>query len=722
MKKVFKIEGMTCANCAQIISKAFNEKSDISADVNFSSSKVTVKYAEDTYSINDLEAIVASVGYKLIVDIDEYDSLSFKKSMKRNLIISIILSIPLLISMLGHLKWFDFIYVPSLFMNGVFQLIVASVIQFYIAKQFYISAYKGLKNKVLGMDLLIVLGTSAAYFYSVFLLYKQLFIEKSMHPEYYFEISSIIITMVLLGNYIEFIAKERTTNALGDLANLVPKKARLLVDGDEKLVETSDIIADNLMIVLANEKIPVDGIIDKGDSSIDESYFTGESLPVSKSVGDSVIGGTINLSERIIVKATSVGEDTVLAQIIRTVEEASNTKPPIQRVADKLSSYFVPIIILIAILNFMIQFFFLGYDFNIVFARTIAILVISCPCALGLATPTSILVGNGLAAKNHILYKGGEFFELANKIDVICFDKTGTLTEGKPNVTDYIGNDEVLQYAFSLEKESTHPISFALIDYCQDKAFIKSDVEKFEVIKGKGIKGIVNGKQIHIGSLNLILDLGLDYSKYYHKYESLVNMAKTTNFIVVDKEIKGLYAVRDDIKSTSKKAIEKIKAKGLIPIMITGDNENVAEAIAKEVGINEYYANTLPNDKSKIIKDLQSQNHIVAFVGDGINDAPALKVSDIGIAMGHGTDIAINSSDVTLMSHNLELVVTAINISQATLKNIYQNFFWAFSYNLVAVPLAAAGFLSMVLAAGAMGFSSIMVVLNALRLKKKKVD
>ncbi len=486
------------------------------------------------------------------------------------------------------------------------------------------------------------------------------------------------------------------------------------------MVDIDEVFLGDYIVVLANEKIPVDGRVVKGKSYIDESMITGESIPVKKDINSNVIGATINLREKIIIEATKIGSDTMLAQIIQTVEEASAAKPPIQRTADKIASYFVPIVVSIAIVNFLVQYFGLGIDFSIAFERTIAILVISCPCALGLATPTSILVGNGKAAQNHILYKGGEFFELANKIEVIAFDKTGTLTIGKPIVTDYIGNNDVLDILYTIEKESNHPISGAVIEYVKDKNAKLLQLSNFETIEGKGIKANINNQEIYVGSIKLVNDLDID-NKYKDDYNKLLNEAKTVNYVIVNNEVEAIYAVRDEIKDTSKLVIAEMKERNLTPYMITGDNKVVANQIAKELGIEHVYSEVLPHEKAKIIEEIQSSGKVVAFVGDGINDAPALKLADIGIAMGHGTDIAIDSSDVTLMSYDLGLVIKAIDMSKATLKNIYQNFGWAFSYNLVAIPLAATGRLSMVVAAAAMAFSSITVVLNALRLKGYKL-
>jgi len=718
VKKSLKVNGMTCAMCAKTITNTFDNYESITANVNVGAGKVIFTYDEAKYSIIDIAEIITQIGYEPIIEETLDDNKKLRLRMRREIYVSVLFSIPLLWAMFSHIHFFDFIYVPELLKDGVFQLIISGVVQFYIGKRFYKVAYHSIKKKVLGMDILVVMGTTSAYLYSIYLLittYGQL----GMHV-YYFEISALIITMVLIGNYIEHIAKERTTDALVELINLGAKEARVIKDGIEHMVDIDEVFLGDHVIVLAKEKIPIDGKIVNGETFIDESMITGESIPIKKEVGSDVIGATINLQEKIVIEATKIGSDTILAQIIETVEEASAHKPPIQRTADKIASYFVPLVVTIALINLFVQFVFMGIDFSVAFERTVAILVISCPCALGLATPTSILVGNGKAAKNHILYKGGEFFELANKIEAVAFDKTGTLTIGKPILTDYVGNMMVLDYLYSLEKESTHPISTAVVEYCRNRDLNVFEVSNFNVLEGKGLHANVNNKSVYIGSLKLINELDLT-NTFEKEYTKLLQEAKTVNFIVIENKIEAIYAVRDEIKRTSKLVIEEMKLRGLIPYMITGDNSVVATQIAKELGIDNIYSEVLPHEKAKIVEKIQSEGKIVAFVGDGINDAPALKIADVGIAMGHGTDIAIDSSDVTLMSYDLGLVIKAIDMSKATIKNIYQNFGWAFSYNLIAIPLAATGRLSMVVAAAAMAFSSITVVLNALRLKRYKL-
>lgn len=719
-KKSMKVNGMTCAMCAKTITNTFDNYEGISANVNVGAGKVIFSYDEEKYTLVDIAKIVTEIGYEPVLEESLDDNKKLRLKMRKEIYIAVFFSVPLLWAMFSHLAFLaDIVYVPELFKDGIFQLVVSGIVQFYIGRRFYIASYHSIRKKVLGMDILVVMGTSSAYLYSMYLLYAQL-TNPVMHPTYYFEISALIITMVLIGNYIEHIAKERTTDALVELVNLGAKEARVLKDGIEKMMDIDEVFLGDHIVVLANEKIPVDGKVIDGKSYVDESMITGESIPVEKEADSLVIGATINLREKITIEATKIGSETMLAKIIETVEEASAAKPPIQRTADKIASFFVPIVVSIAVLNFLVQYFGLGLDFSIAFERTVAILVISCPCALGLATPTSILVGNGKAAQNHILYKGGEFFELANKIEAIAFDKTGTLTVGKPSLTDYVGNEDVLDILYSVEKESTHPISAAVIAYIEDKEVELLKVSNFETIEGKGLKAVVNGKTVYIGSEKLLKDAKVT-NKYQGDYERLLNQAKTVNYVIIDNVVEAVYAVRDEIKDTSKLVIQEMKARNLIPYMITGDNKVVANQIAKELGIDQVYSEVLPHEKAKIVEEIQATGKVVAFVGDGINDAPALKLADVGIAMGHGTDVAIDSSDVTIMSYDLGLVIKAIDMSKATLRNIYQNFGWAFSYNLVAIPLAATGQLSMVIAAGAMAFSSITVVLNALRLKAYKL-
>ncbi len=718
VKKSLRVEGMTCAMCAKTIEKTFEQMDDIKAEAIVSANKVIMTYDEQKYSLEGIAKTIKSLGYMPVLKDNLEDNKKIRNQMKIELIVSIVLSIPLLWAMFSHIQWTSFIQSPSLFTNGYFQLTVAGLIQFGIGRRFYKGAYVSIKKKSLGMDILVVLGTTSAYLYSLYLLIQHEITMSSMHPVYYFEVSALIITMVLIGNFIEHIAKEKTEDALVDLINLGAKEARVIRDGNEEMIDIEEVIVKDHVVVLANEKIPVDGKIISGQTHIDESMITGESMPVYKKANDFAVGGTINLQERIVIEATNLGEDALLSQIIASVEEASARKIPIQRTADRIASLFVPFVVAVAFLNFIVHFFLVGDGFTTSFTTTVAILVISCPCALGLATPTSILVGNGLAAKHQILYKGGEFFEIANKITAVAFDKTGTITKGSFEVTDYIGDLSYLDMIYSIERESTHPISKAVVLYAEEKNANLLPIKQFEVLQGKGLRAMIDGKKVLIGSAKIIDDFEIEIQEYQDIYNQLLEEAKTVNFLIVDCKIVAMYALRDEIKETSKETIAELKRRGITTYLVTGDNKGVAERIAFEVGIDHICCEVLPTEKAEIVEEIQKQNHLVAFVGDGINDAPALKQADIGIAMGGGTDIAIHSSDLTLMNSDLRLVIEAIDLSKATLTNIYQNFLWAFSYNLVAIPLAATGHLSMALAGAAMAFSSIMVVLNALRLKR----
>ena len=720
VKKSLRVEGMTCTMCARTIEKTFEGMDSIKAEALVSANKVIMTYDESLYSLEKIAKIIKGLGYTPILKDNLEDNKRIRRNMKIELIISIVLSIPLLWAMFSHINFTSFIRSPKIFTDGIFQMIVAGLIQFGIGRRFYKGAFMSIKKSNLGMDILVVLGTTSAYLYSLYLLYNQLFVTEVMHPVYYFEVSALIITMVLIGNFIEHIVKEKTEDALVDLINLGAKEARVIRDNQEILIDIDEVVVKDKVVVLANEKIPVDGKIIKGSSHIDESMITGESMPVYKKVNDFAVGGTINLQEKIVIEATNLGEDALLNQIIASVEEASARKIPIQRTADKIAGIFVPLVVFLAVINFIIHYLGLKDSFTYSFTTTIAILVISCPCALGLATPTSILVGNGLAAKNQILYKGGEFFEIANKVTAIAFDKTGTLTNGKFEVTDFIGEEKYIDYIYSIEKESNHPISIAVSEYTLNKGAKTIEIKDFEVIKGKGLRANINGKKVLIGSAKIVDDFEIDINGYQSQYNQLLEEAKTVNFLIVDCEIKAIYALRDEIKTTAIETIKELKSRDIETYLITGDNKGVAKRIGFELGIDHIYCEVLPTEKADIVLEIQEKGHITAFVGDGINDAPALKQADIGISMGAGTDIAINSSDLTLMSNDLNLVIESIDLSKATLKNIYQNFIWAFSYNLVAIPLAATGNLSMALAGAAMAFSSIMVVLNALRLKNYK--
>lgn len=709
IRKTIKVSNITCASCAKSIESYFNGLEEITARVLVTSKKVIFIYNEDLYNIEKIANSLRIIGFYPVLTNKEQEKI--KKRANIDLLIAGILTFPLLWTMFVHLG-VD-IYVPMILMNGYFQWALTTPILFYVGRKFFKASYHQIKNRNLGMDSLVVLGTTSAYIFSIYQTISHSINPESAMAELYFETTAVIIFMVLLGNYFESRVKEKTSDALRGLLSLGAKEARIRVDNTEKMIAVDNVKPNDIMIVLANEKIALDGIIVKGKSYIDEAMITGEPMPSFKEQGDKVIGSTMNTVDTIEVKVTAVGSNTVLANIIKTVENTALIKPKAQRIADKIASMFVPVVVVISLLVFLSWVIWVdgGNPLVIAFAPAIAVLVISCPCALGLATPTSISVASGIAFKEGILYKGGEFFEIANKINAIAFDKTGTLTKGTPELSDFSGDKDTLIFAASLEKHSNHPISKAITSYYKKELL---DVSNFEVMIGKGIKGIINKKQVYVGSLNLVKELNLEVSSF--NYDVYLKQGKTVFFTVIDNIVVNMIAVQDPIKETAIAVIKQLKSLNITPYMITGDQDITARHIANILGIKHVYSEVLPHEKALTVAKIQETGKIVAFVGDGINDAPALKMADVGFAVGNGSDIAIDSSDVTLMTSDLGLVVKAIDLSLATLKNIYVNFFWAFSYNVIMIPLAAIGLLNPSLAGIGMGFSSIMVVLNALSL------
>lgn len=710
-RSTIRVGNITCTQCAKTIETHFQTLQDIEANVLVTSKKVVFNYDEEAYTVERIADELRVIGYHPLLSSEAQEK--EKKRDQIDLIIAAILTFPLLWTMFVHLG--INIYVPMLLMNGWFQLALATPILFYIGRHFFIASYHQIKQKSLGMDTLVVMGTSAAYIFS---LYQTIVHRDHLHmmPDLYFETTAVIIFMVLLGNYFESRVKEKTSDALQSLVRLGAKEARLVKDGKTEEVLIDIIKPGDIIEVLANEKIPLDGIITEGISYVDESMLTGEPMPVSKEIGSKVIGSSMNIVDTIRLEVTAVGSDTILSKIIKTVEDTALIKPKAQRTADKISSWFVPVVVIISLLTFFVWTIFGGGSENIAraFAPAVAVLVISCPCALGLATPTSISVGSGIAFRAGILYKGGEFFELANQIDAIAFDKTGTLTKGQPEVIEILGNPDELIYAASLEKRSNHPIAQSILDV-YDGDF--KDVNDFEVLVGRGIYGVIDGKKVYVGSKKLMQELNLkipfDDQNYLHKGYTIFYVSK-------EEEVIQMIVISDALKSDAKHTIKLLIEKGITPYMITGDQKETANYIAAELGIEHVFYEVLPHEKAEIVEQIRREKSVVAFVGDGINDAPALKMADVGFAVGSGSDIAIDTSDVTLMSTDLKLVIDAIDLSLATLKNIYLNFFWAFAYNVIMIPLAAYGLLNPSLAGIGMGFSSIMVVLNALSLKRFK--
>ncbi|MGX1902343.1 heavy metal translocating P-type ATPase [Thermolongibacillus altinsuensis] len=719
------ITGMTCAACSARIEKALNKMDGVQATVNLATESAVVYYPSGLMTQEMICEKIKKLGYGASVKAGQEAKKAHKEEeineKKRKLILSIFLSLPLLYTMVAHAPWQLPLPMPNVLMNPWFQFLLATPVQFYIGAPFYIGAWKALRNKSANMDVLVALGTSAAYVYSLIESIRSL--QPGYMPHLYYETSAVLITLILVGKWLEAIAKGRTTEAMTKLLSLQAKEATVLRDGKEVKVPIDSVVVGDQLIVKPGEKIPVDGIIIAGQSAVDESMITGESIPVEKKEGDTVIGATINKYGTLTIEATKVGKDTALSRIIQLVEEAQGSKAPIQRLADVVSSYFVPIVVAISVVTFIISYFFVApNDWPRALETAIAVLVIACPCALGLATPTSIMVGTGKAADHGILFKGGEHLEMAHKISAIIFDKTGTITKGTPVVTDWVAaNEHVLSYVYSAEKYSEHPLAEAIVRYAEEQGEMLKEVSEFEAIPGHGVHAIVDGQDVWIGTRKLLNDQGIDYSNYIKELEKFEQQGKTALLIAINGQACGVAALTDALKESAKEAIESLKKRGLSVYMLTGDNIRTAQAIAAQVGITNVFAEVLPEEKANYVKQLQQQGHIVAMVGDGINDAPALAVADVGIAIGTGTDVAIETADVTILGQDLTLIVKAIEMSRQTMKNIRQNLFWALAYNSIGIPVAAAGLLAPWMAGAAMAFSSVSVVLNALRLKRVKL-
>ncbi|WP_080869303.1 heavy metal translocating P-type ATPase [Aneurinibacillus migulanus] len=726
-----QLTGMTCAACANRIEKGLSKMPGVaSASVNFALETAHVEYNPSEVSADDMIRKVEKLGYEASAkDEQTTENADHRqkeiKRQKQKFIVSAILSLPLLWSMVGHFSFTSWIWVPDLFMNPWFQLILATPVQFIIGGQFYIGAYKALRNKSANMDVLVALGTSAAYFYSLYLTLKS--VGSSHHMvEMYYETSAVLITLILLGKLFEALAKGRTSEAIKTLMGLQAKMALVIRAGEETMIPVEEVVVGDTIVVRPGEKIPVDGEIIEGRSSVDESMLTGESIPVEKQVGAHVFGATLNKNGALKIKATKIGKETALAQIIRVVEEAQGSKAPIQRIADKISGVFVPIVVGIALVVFFIWYFWVTPgDFASALEKLIAVLVIACPCALGLATPTSIMAGSGRAAEAGVLFKGGEHLEATHRIDTVVLDKTGTVTKGKPELTDVIveGMEEAefLRLVGSAEKNSEHPLAEAIVNGIQEKEIPIPASDTFEAIPGYGIHTVIEGKQVVIGTRRLMERYNINATHAFAQMDELERKGRTAMLVAIEGRYSGIVAVADTIKETSKEAIARLKQMDIEVIMITGDNRRTAEAIASEVGIDRVLAEVLPEGKAEEVKKLQNDGRKVAMAGDGINDAPALAVADIGIAMGTGTDVAMEAGDITLMRGDLNSIADAVYMSHRTMANIKQNLFWALAYNSLGIPIAAAGFLAPWVAGAAMALSSVSVVLNALRLQRVKL-
>lgn len=749
MNKKFSVTGMTCSACSASVEKAVKKLEGINyVSVNLLTNSMIVDYNEEGIDENNIIEAVISAGYGASVfsknknEIKVSDKIKVEdeiKEMKKRLIISFTFLIPLIYISMGHMMGLP---LPS-FLRGLENAISYGMTQFllalviaYVNRKYYEVGFKTLFKGSPNMDTLIAIGSSAAMIYGIFAIYgmgyglgiQDFELVEKYHMDLYFESAAMILALITLGKYLEKKSKGKTSEAITKLMDLAPKTATVLRNNKELTISIEDFIKDDIVIVKPGESIPVDGVIIEGNSSIDQSAITGESIPVEKNVGDKVIAATINKNGYFKFKAENVGDDTTLAQIISLVEDASSSKAPIAKLADKISGIFVPVVISISIIS-TIVWLLVGKSFEFSLSIGIAVLVISCPCALGLATPVAIMVGTGKGAENGILIKSAEALETAHKIKTVVLDKTGTITEGKPKVTDIIVNsninkNELLKIAASIEKPSEHPLADAIIEKAKKENITLLDVDNFISITGKGIKAEINNKIYYSGNLSLMKENNIDCSNFEKVINNLAQKGKTPLCFSDNSILLGVIAVADIIKPTSKKAIEEFKKMGINIVMLTGDNKNTAEAIRKELNIDKVIAEVLPQDKEKEVRKIQESGKKVAMIGDGINDAPALARADIGIAIGAGTDIAIESADIVLMKNDLLDGVTTIKLSKAVIKNIKENLFWAFFYNAIGIPLAAGVFynilgwkLNPMFGAFAMSLSSVCVVLNALRLK-----
>jgi Cu+-exporting ATPase len=741
-KVTLPIHGMSCASCVKKVEDALNGlEGVIRASVNFATEQATVQYIPRTVSGEDFRKAVKDAGYEVleaervekedIVDRERVAREAEYKKLKRKFITGLILVIP--IFLLGHWKALALsnLFDLSREVNFYLQLMFQTPIQFWVGWQFYVGAWKTAKHKSADMNTLIAVGTSAAYLYSVLAtFFPWLFAAKGLMAEVYFDTAGAIIVLILLGRLLEARAKGQTSEAIKKLIGLQAKTARVVRDGQEADIPVEDVKIGDLVVVRPGDKIPVDGVIRDGYSAIDESMVTGESIPMEKKAGDEVIGATINKTGTFRFKATKVGKDTMLAQIIKMVEEAQGSKPPIARMVDIIASYFVPIVIGIAVITFIVWYFF-GPAPALTYAMLnfVAVLIIACPCALGLATPTSIMVGTGKGAESGVLIRGGEALETAHRLTAIVMDKTGTLTKGEPSVTDIVESDgyereDILRYAASAEKGSEHPLGEAIVNEAKEKNIPLIKPENFNAIAGHGIEATIDGRSLVMGNVKLMKDRRIPLDGLEKKAEELSSQGKTPMFVAIDGNSAGIIAVADTLKENSKDAVDTLHGMGIEVAMITGDNRRTAEAIARQIGIDRVLSEVLPEVKADEVKKLQAEGQKVAMVGDGINDAPALAQADVGIAIGTGTDVAMESADITLISGDLRGVVTAIALSRATIRNIKQNLFWAFAYNTILIPVAAGVLfpffgilLNPIFAAAAMGLSSVTVVSNALRLR-----
>jgi len=757
-----KLQGMSCASCARSIEDAIRSVPGVAqVNVNFGAEQATLQYDPKRTNLEQIQHAIVDAGYsssslqdqEFITDETEAEKtarLREFRHLRNKIIVAGVISAVLVIGSLPMMLGLPIPFIPAWLHNPWLQLVLSTPVLFWAGREFFVNAWKALKRHTATMDTLVSLGTGSAYFYSIVAtVIPSFFIAQGLNADVYYEAANVIITLILLGRLLEMRARGQTSDAIRKLIGLQARDARIVRDGQELEVPIQEVQIGDIVMVRPGEKIPVDGEVVEGTSTIDESMVTGESMPTKKQLGEEVIGATINKTGSFRFRATRVGKDTVLAQIVQLVQQAQGSKAPIQRLADQVTGWFVPVVIAIAITTFVIWFNLMG-NVTLALITTVGVLIIACPCALGLATPTSVMVGTGKGAENGILIKGAESLELAHQIETIVLDKTGTITEGKPTVTDFIStvgsaNElQILRLAASIERNSEHPLAEAVVRYAQSQEVILDNVQNFEAIAGSGVEGMVSNQLVQIGTQRWLNELGIDTTSVQAEKARLEALEKTVILLAIDRQLQGLMAISDALKSSSIQAVRSLQRLGLEVMMLTGDNQQTADAIAREVGIQTVIAEVRPDQKAAVIESIQSgklgkqsttrtksrkhtQSKVVAMVGDGINDAPALAQADVGIAIGTGTDVAIAASDITLISGDLQSIVTAIELSRATMSNIRQNLFFAFIYNALGIPIAAGilfpvfgWLLNPVIAGGAMALSSVSVLTNALRLRNFK--
>ncbi|MBW4483236.1 MAG: heavy metal translocating P-type ATPase [Tildeniella torsiva UHER 1998/13D] len=738
--QILKLRGMSCAACASNIEEAIRAVPGVEAcNVNFGAEQAAVTYDPHQTNLTYIQAAVDEAGYKAQPlkdvmapedDAERRERAAENRQLTRKAGVSLVVGGILVIGSLPMMLGLPIPFIPIWLHNPWFQLVLTTPVLFWAGNSFFINAWKALKRHSASMDTLVAVGTGTAFLYSLFpTVYPQWFIDQGLNPDVYFEAAAVIVALILLGRLLENRAKGQTSEAIRKLMGLQAKTARVIRDGREFDIPIAEVVLGDVILVRPGEKIPVDGAIIDGASTLDEAMVTGESVPVQKTVGDEVIGATLNKTGSFKFRATRVGKDTFLAQIVKLVQQAQGSKAPIQKMADQVTSWFVPVVMAIAILTFIVWYNVMG-NVTMALITTVGVLIIACPCALGLATPTSIMVGTGKGAENGILIKGADSLELAHKIQTIVLDKTGTITQGKPTVTDYLTVNgtatelHLLKLAGTLERNSEHPLAEAVVNYAQAQGVTLEEAQGFEAVAGSGVQGSVAGQRVQIGTHRWMTELGIATDRLQTQWEQLESQGRTVVWLAVDGTVEAILAIADAVKPSSAAAIATLQRMGLEVVMLTGDNRRTAEAIAREVGITRVFAEVRPDQKAAQVEGLQREGKVVAMVGDGINDAPALAQADVGMAIGTGTDVAIAASDITLISGDLHGIVTAIQLSRATMANIRQNLFFAFIYNVAGIPIAAGilypifgWLLSPIIAGAAMAFSSVSVVTNALRLR-----